>query len=101
MTKDKQIAEMAVMGCRRNPQAHEAEECLGCEFKKGMCDIYKLAKILHEKGYRKASDVAREIFEEIEKLLKQTCEKGYVGSISDLFAELKKKYESEKDNGEV
>lgn len=35
---------------------------------------------------------AREIFEEIEELLKRTCEKGYCGSISDLFAELKKKY---------
>ena len=42
-------------------------------------------------------EVAREIFEEIEELLKRTCKKGYCGSISDLFAELKKKYtESEK-----
>ena len=38
------------------------------------------------------AEVAREIFEEIEELLKRTCEKGYCGSISDLFAELKKKY---------
>ena len=42
-------------------------------------------------------EVAREIFEEIEELLKRTCEKGYCGSISDLFAELKKKYTEEND----
>ena len=38
------------------------------------------------------TEVAREIFAEIEQLLKRTCEKGYCGSISDLLAELKKKY---------
>lgn len=53
-----------------------------------------------ENGYRqhihllqcKFADEKREIFAEIEKLLKRTCEKGYCGSISDLLAELKKKY---------
>lgn len=43
------------------------------------------------------AEVAREIFEEIEELLKRTCEKGYCGSISDLFAELKNKYAEEKE----
>lgn len=47
------------------------------------------------------AEVAREIFEEIESLLKRTCEKGYRGSISDLFAELKKKYTEGEPNGHV
>ena len=31
------IAEMAVIGCVRNPQAHTAEECTKCDFKQGQC----------------------------------------------------------------
>ncbi len=49
---EKQIAEMAVKGCVRNPQAHTVEECLECEFKKGMCDSYRLAKTLYNDGYQ-------------------------------------------------
>lgn len=48
----------------------------------------------YDEGYK---DCAREIFEEIEELLKRTCEKGYCGSISDLLAELKKKYTEDYD----
>lgn len=59
---------------------------------KGEEDFEFIGKALAAKGYCKTSDVAREIFEEIEKLLKRTCEKGYIGSISGLLAELKKKY---------
>jgi hypothetical protein len=47
----------------------------------------------YDEGYRDAkSEVAREIFADVEVLLKETCERGYAGSISDLLAELKKKY---------
>ena len=63
------------------------------------------AKELYAKGWRKASDVAREIFEEIEKALCLHTEGGYyVGrtwlpeqinsDVKDAIAELKKKYES-------
>ena len=60
------------------------------------CDYCKIAEFLVNEGYRKASNVAREIFEEIEQyfivkklgLLNATYTK-------DFFHELKKKYESE------
>ena len=48
------------------------------------------AKELYEKGYRKASDVAREIFEEIERWLGINGELGII--TTEKFAELKKKY---------
>ena len=56
-----------------------------------------LAKDLSELGYRKASDVAREIFEEIKKLKHTKWDWTDVVEW-DAIAELKKKYESE---GEV
>ena len=57
----------------------------------------KKAEAVAEYDRQLKAEVTREIFEEIEELLKRTCKKGYCGSISDLFAELKKKYtESEK-----
>lgn len=56
--------------------------CNNCEYyKEGSClkpivlgcneneDILNLCDTIYEKGYRKASDVAREIFEEIEEML--------------------------------
>ena len=65
------------------------------------------AEFLTELGYVKASDVAREIFEEIEKLLKKNelrnyepynVESYYSGDLEKALDELKKKYtESEKD----
>ena len=52
------------------------------------------AKELYAKGYRKSTDVAREIFEEIEKLKHTKYDwNDYVEW--DTIAELKKKYESE------
>ena len=58
-------------------------------------DNKTLAQYLYEKGYRKASDVAREIFEEIERMLTYfplfgTIE-SYIVDVRSL-AELKKKY---------
>lgn len=58
MTEQKQIEEMAVIGCVRNPQAHTAEECEKCDFKEGQCNEYRHAKALYDTGYRKASDEA-------------------------------------------
>lgn len=54
------------------------------------------AKELYEKGYRKASEVAEEIFAEIEEQLEQVANKGYTGYLSAL-AELKKKYTEAHD----
>lgn len=58
MTKQEQIAEMAVIGCVRNPQAHTAEECAKCDFKQGMCNAYRHAEALYDVGYRKVPDGA-------------------------------------------
>ena len=62
-----------------------------------------VAEHLYNAGYRKASDVAREIFEEIEKALDNSVEtehfKGTWFNFSKFkqrLAELKKKYESEE-----
>lgn len=53
-----------------------------------------LAIDLYEKGYRKASDVAREIFAELEsKFLPKIF--AYNSGGREVFKELKKKYESE------
>ena len=52
-TKQEQIAEMAVIGCVRNPQAHTAEECAKCDFKQGQCNAYRHAEALYNAGYRK------------------------------------------------
>lgn len=53
MTDQEQIAEMAVLGCVRNPQAHTAEECAKCDFKYGMCNAYRHAEALYNAGCRK------------------------------------------------
>ena len=63
MCRDKQIEKMAEAmhdGCSIVKATNQCrgEDCLDCG-----------AVTLYDKGYRKASDVAREIFEEIEELL--------------------------------
>lgn len=55
------IAEMAVKCCTRTPKAYTAEECFKCEFKNGMCDSYKLAKILCEEGYEKTDELKKHV----------------------------------------
>lgn len=53
MTEQEQIAEMAVLGCVRNPKAHTAEECAKCDFKQGMCNAYRHAETLYNADYQK------------------------------------------------
>lgn len=48
MKNNEVIEKMAVLGCRRNPQAHTVNECINCEFKHGMCDVYRVAKLIFE-----------------------------------------------------
>ena len=98
MSRDKQIEEMTHI---LHPFCDAA--CLdGCY----SCVPYKNAEKLYNMGYRKASDVAREIFEEIENLLDNyhsACHPigeieaytYYEGGLGDAIADLKKKYESE------
>lgn len=59
-------------------------------------DGYKTALALRGKGYRRATDVAREIFAEIDKIALMHIDRyGRLLIHSDEYAELRKKYESE------
>ena len=55
------------------------------------------AKELYAKGYRKASEVAREIFEEIDKIINARCVQVEISERKMIaeIAELKKKYTEE------
>ena len=83
------------------------------------CDYCKIAEFLVNEGYRKSTDVAREIFEEIEKALssmkynantprktvtvdelKEQVDWVLHEVVPNRIAELKKKYESEGANDE-
>ena len=107
MNKDKQIEEMASV------LMSKCDSEIDCS-KKADCDLCR-AEHLYEKGYRKASEVAREIFEEIEnalELLRRCVEEGRkndsikyqqlhdgrilsIEAIDYFIEELKKKYTEE------
>ena len=75
MNRDKHIEQMAKdialnMQIKPNPKEHPS---------------HQLARLLFQDGYRKASDVAREIFEELDKA-------GIFAYRYPIIAELKKKY---------
>ena len=82
MTKEKQIEEMA-----KDLENHTCMSQFQAEI---------ASKMLHIKGYRKASEVAREIFEDLEKNMITYGEVEsavYYKQIGyNSFAELKKKY---------
>ena len=91
MNKEKQIEEMASVLMAK------CDSELDCS-KKADCDMCR-AENLYIKGYRKASDVAREIFEEIETLLYLNALQGDVFTgryfseeLETDIAKLKKKY---------
>ena len=68
MNRDKQIEEMAkICHFYDDGICHLCEELLvSCDRK---CDLAILVENLYTEGYRKASDVAREIFEDIDRIL--------------------------------
>ena len=86
MNKDKQIEEMAktILDVDRS---YYGMECDDIQAKAEATAIY-------DKGYRKASEVAREIFEEIEDLWNTEYVVGNLTAeqFKDKYAELKKKY---------
>lgn len=104
LDKDKQIEEMAKIMCGFDDE--ECEHCITCSYHNG-CACEEDAKNLYNAGYRKASDVAREIFEEIGKILykydkiaeRDKSEYGelIVGDIACAIGELKKKYTEDED----
>lgn len=106
---NKQIEEMARDLCEcYNCDGTCYQDDKPCDLR---CDEYTNAQYLYKKGYRKASDVAEEIFAEIEATSSYSIDecngrKIYstkIYTISALkLAELKKKYkESEKENGKI
>lgn len=94
---DKQIEEMVknIDTVMQSRCFHKS--CNECEFDRyAICKATMLADALvNDYGYRKASEVAKEIFEEIDRL----CIDTFGNFNHRAFAELKKKYESEKDDG--
>ena len=89
---NKQIEEMTfdlcmIDRCKRLPRAEcNNTTCAHCE-----------ADALYNAGYRLASEVAREIFEDIEKI---TTHGIWLTSMSEVaFAELKKKHTEGEGNG--
>jgi hypothetical protein len=85
MNKEKQIEEMAKDFCAVGIPCEE------CHLYKNRCHAKKYATRAYNNGYRKASEIAREIFDVIfEQVL--TPE----GIDYPLFAELEKKYTQEK-----
>ena len=88
MSRDKQIEEMAHDIC------HLDRTCDLC-MTSFECKAMIYAKRFYDKGYRKASEVAREIFEEIDKRGNPdypTPIGSYTIIRNAVFAELKKKY---------
>ena len=72
MSRDKQIDEMAKIMCEEC-----AKDTSPCHYAKAgnMCDsVLKVAEFLYNAGYRKASDVAREIFEAFEGEMRSLIE---------------------------
>ena len=130
LNKDKQINIDIAVEEMASAVRERTVACNKCEYyKEGSClkpidlgcndneDILNLCDAIYENGYRKASEVAREIFEEIDKIVLASIEKdeyfreqmhtdtdrsyfeGGANSVRKLkwhIAELKKKYTEDK-----
>lgn len=101
---DNQIKEMAKdLQETHDYDGCEAWHCGGCEYEKYgknyFCSSIKQAEKMTAKGYRKSSNVAREIFEDIKNIWEQG--RGFIKytDLVDLERIYENKYESEKDNG--
>ena len=92
-SKENQIEEMAKIMCNCYDSGN-------CKMHGNLCDLKCISGFnalgLYNAGYRKASDVAREIFEEIEASAKVKYWRGGGLVVFEVdgedFAELKKKY---------
>lgn len=95
MSRDKQIREMEQIGSKRPCDSEDCSKCLAMNRR---CNDFLFAERLYNAGYRKSTDLAEEIFAEIERQLND-----FNGSWADtvintqyLIAELKKKYTQDK-----
>lgn len=89
--EEKQIEEMTKEICPlyKKEAGQECDGELECDFD---CTQYEICKALFEKGYRKASDVAREILALIWDAYQTTH---YDSEFEERFDRISKKYESE------
>lgn len=107
MTENEQIEEMARDLCECYIDGVCYQDNTPCDLR---CEEYTNSEYLYSKGYRKASEVAREIFEDIENVLSENfhadCIMGdcvvdyYDDNLRDDIAELKKKYGGTNNDGE-
>lgn len=111
MDAQKQIEEMArdICECYHNGICYQDDK--PCDLR---CDSMTDAEYLHDKGYRKASEVALEVIGEVEKIIDAQYNKHIFGNndlddiekdaiinfsddISNRIDELKELYEEQKD----
>lgn len=83
MNKQHQIEELAVIGCVRTPQVHNAEECAKCDFKNGQCNSYRHAEALYNAGYRKT--FTSELASDTQKAYKNGYKKGFNSKLTSDF----------------
>lgn len=103
MDREKQIEKIAKVICGGCP---DSKECMHC-----LCADWYRAEALYNAGYRKQSEVAKEIFAEIEKLVSTnkktvgcaTYEETifYIEDFIEDLAELKKKHTGEKEDEQI
>ena len=87
MNREKQIEEMAKITCQMYRRDKE-KKCAGVQECDMKCLHYQRCEALYNAGYRKTSDIAREIFEELKSA-------GLSELRYPIIAELKKKYTEE------
>lgn len=107
MLREKQIEEMAKDLC------NVCERINDCKFVGHCLHVRCVARDMYDnKGYRKTSEVARDIFEEIERILSLNycccLPQGvtehyeyYEGDVAKDIVELKKKYTGEKEDEQI
>lgn len=99
MTKEKQIEEMAKITCQMHRREKE-KKCAGVQECDCKCLQYNRCEALYNLGYRKASDVAREIMQEVRQALLNMILKNAMGENYDIenrFAEIEKKFTESED----
>lgn len=90
MNRDKQIEEMAKILCGMENICDESM------YNKAHCYERNQVKAIYNAGYRKASEVVREIFEVTDEVLNDVCAMtGLSFRVYGKYAELKKKYTKE------
>jgi hypothetical protein len=96
--QDKQIEEMAQAVCELYKEFGSCEACdAELDIDGEPCIHECFAKAFYNAGYRKASDVAREIFDEVGELINEYLDgRSYRHEFLTKIAELKKKYTKEE-----